>query len=203
MSLPFQRAAVLAAVCAATLGVAAEASADTLVIKRPGAHPHYAFEAEPHILLGFIDPPGAATGSGYGLGFRGTFEVVDNGFISSINNTVGIGVGLDFVHYTRGKERCVRFGPNDRCDALDDEFAVDNIWIPVVMQWNFWLSRSWSVFGEPGAAIRIQSGEKDEDELRIEPLQFAAGGRYHFMDSLTLTMRVGYPTFSIGVSFLL
>jgi hypothetical protein len=203
MSLPFQRVAVLAAICAATWSVTTEAAADTLVIKRPGAHPHYTFEAEPHLLLGFIDPPGAATGSGYGLGFRGTVEVVDNGFVSSINNTVGIGFGLDFVHYTRGKERCVRFGPNDRCEALDDEFSVDNVWIPVVMQWNFWLSRRWSVFGEPGGAIRFQSGQHEDDELHIEPLQFAAGGRYHFMDTLTLTMRVGYPTFSLGVSFLL
>jgi hypothetical protein len=203
MSLRFQRVAVLAAACSAMVCVAERASADTVVIKRPGAHPHYAFEAEPHLLVGFIDPPGPAAGNGFGLGFRGTFEIVDNGFVSSINNTVGIGVGLDFVHYTRGKERCVRFGPNDRCDELDDEFTVDNIWIPVVMQWNFWLSRRWSVFGEPGAAVRFQSGEKEDGELHVELFQFAAGGRYHFMDTLTLTMRVGYPTFSIGASFLL
>ena len=31
---------------------------------------------------------------------------------------------------------------------------------------------------------------------------FSAGGRYHFTDSLALTMRIGYPTFSLGVSFL-
>jgi hypothetical protein len=31
---------------------------------------------------------------------------------------------------------------------------------------------------------------------------FNAGGRFHFNDSLALTMRVGYPSFSLGVSFL-
>jgi hypothetical protein len=30
-----------------------------------------------------------------------------------------------------------------------------------------------------------------------------AGGRYHFTDKIALTMRAGYPAFSIGVSFFL
>jgi hypothetical protein len=31
---------------------------------------------------------------------------------------------------------------------------------------------------------------------------FFAGGRYHFSDRVTLTMRVGYPSFTAGVSVL-
>jgi hypothetical protein len=31
---------------------------------------------------------------------------------------------------------------------------------------------------------------------------FYAGGRWHFADYAALTLRVGYPTFSAGVSFL-
>jgi hypothetical protein len=206
MSLPIQRVSTLvAAAFAVVLGISERASADTLIIKRPGAHPHYRFEAEPHLLLGFVDPPGHAHGTGLGFGFRGTVELIDNGFVSSINNTVGLGFGIDYVHYSHGRERCVRpgMGNGDACLALDDEFSVGNYWIPIVMQWNFWLSRNWSVFGEPGAAIRYQTGESDDNELRLEPLQFYAGGRYHFSDTLTLTMRLGYPTFAIGVSFLL
>jgi hypothetical protein len=30
-----------------------------------------------------------------------------------------------------------------------------------------------------------------------------AGGRFHFTEHITLTMRVGHPTASVGVSFLL
>ena len=30
---------------------------------------------------------------------------------------------------------------------------------------------------------------------------FAAGGRYHFSDKVALTMRVGYPFVSVGISF--
>jgi hypothetical protein len=203
MQNPILRLAPLASAFLAFASLARPAAADTSVIGRPGAHPHYTFEAEPHLLLGFVDPPGHGQGSGFGLGFRGTFELVDNGFVPSINNTVGVGFGLDYVHYSRGRERCVRVGNSDECVAVDDDFNVDNVWIPIVMQWNFWLSRNWSVFGEPGTAIRYQSAQGDDAELHLEPLQFFAGGRYHFADTVTLTMRIGYPTFAIGVSFLL
>ena len=144
------------------------ASADRGVIKLPGRHPDYSFDAEPHLVLGLFDyGPGD---DGFGLGFRGTIPIVDNGFISSINNSVGIGFGADWTR---------------------DHFRV-----PLVMQWNFWLSRNWSVFGEPGGLIDF--GKK----ARPHPA-FYAGGRFHFTERITLTMRVGHPTASIGVSFLL
>lgn len=146
------------------LSIAAPAAADTSIIKQPGAHPDYIFEAEPHALVAPFDDfrPG--------LGFRGTFVIVDNGFVKSINNSVGIGVGADWTK---------------------DHFRV-----PIVMQWNFWLSRNWSVFGEPGGLIDFGKKAKPHPA-------FYAGGRFHFTDRITLTMRVGHPTASVGVSFLL
>jgi hypothetical protein len=140
------------------------ALADTSTIKLPGAHTDYVFEAEPHALVAPFDKfqPG--------VGFRGTIELVDNGFISSINNTVGIGFGADWSN--------------------------KHFRLPVVMQWNFWLSRNWSVFGEPGGLVDLG------DKTRVHPA-FYAGGRFHFTDRVTLTMRVGHPTASVGVSFLL
>jgi hypothetical protein len=153
-----------------SLALARPASADQSVIKLPGVHPRYVFEAEPHVLVApFHDflP---------GFGFRGTVEIVDNGFIPSINNTVGIGFGADF--------------------------AKNGVWIPIVMQWNFWLSRNWSVFGEPGVAIRAGEGLGKHDD-GVGWFGIWAGGRYHFSDHVTLTMRVGRPTVSLGVSFLL
>ena len=53
-----------------------------------------------------------------------------NGFIDRINDSVGLGFGVD---YTR-----------------------DNTWLPLVMQWNFWLSEHWSVFGEPGYRVQVR-----------------------------------------------
>lgn len=162
---------------ALALALAAPAARAESVIKRPGAHPDYSVEAEPHVVVGPLPLPGPADfkgpGIGFGPGFRATFEIVDNGFIRSINNTVGIGVGADlaFSKHT-------------------------GVWVPLVMQWNFFLSREWSVFGEPGAGLWIGK------DVFPSPT-FYAGGRYHFSDAVTLTMRIGHPMVSVGLSFLL
>ncbi len=199
---------VRAAVIGAALGIACwattgSAAADTLTINRPGYHPRYSFEAEPHLLVGFIDPPGAANGNGIGIGFRGTVQILDNGFVPSINNSIGIGFGADWLHYGHGGDYCVDRDLQNRCVRFDNGRAVDTLWLPVVLQWNFWLSRNWSVFGEPGLALRFESNDGGDHRFHPEFLQLYLGGRYHFTDNIALTMRVGYPTFSIGVSFLM
>jgi hypothetical protein len=159
-----QSAAAIAALVA--FAWARPARADELVIKNPGLHPNYIFEAEPHFLL---DP---FANFAPGVGFRGTVSVLKNGFIKSINNSIGVTFGLDY--------------------------ADKGVWIPVAMQWNFWLSRNWSVFGEPGITFRAD-GQHDH----VAWLGLWAGGRFHFTDRITLTLRVGTPTLSVGVSFLL
>jgi hypothetical protein len=162
-----------------TACLSAPARADELLIKHPGVHPDYAFEAEPHLVLGFAEPAWdkkwGDAGKGFGPGFRGTIELVDNGFISSINNSVGIGFGLDWL-------------------AIGSKHHT--VWLPLVMQWNFWLSRNWSVFGEPGGAVYLG------DKSGLSPVMYA-GARLHFSDFAALTMRIGYPALAIGVSFLL
>jgi hypothetical protein len=161
---------------AGLLTLSAEARAVN-TIKQPGLHPDYVFEAEPHFVVGF-DVPGPKGKGGFnhafGPGFRGTFELVDNGFIKTINNTVGLGIGLDWL------------SPGDN----------DTFWLPVVMQWNFWLSDKWSVFGEPGGGIWFGKASG------VRPA-FYGGGRFHFSDSVALTLRVGYPNIAVGVSFFL
>jgi hypothetical protein len=139
------------------------------IIRSPGDHPPYFFEAEPHLLLGFagpFDPNGSP-----GVGFRGTFHIA-NGFVPSINDSVGVGVGFDL-------------GTDGR------------VLVPVVMQWNFWLSTHWSVFGEPGFALGSGVGN-----AVLWPA-FFAGGRFQFADRIALTLRVGYPDIAVGVSFFL
>ena len=161
----------LLAVLVSSLVSFAEGSAradEHSIIRSPGDHPSYVFEAEPHLLLGYAGP--FEQDGSPGLGFRGTFHIT-NGFIKGINDSVGEGVGIDI-------------GTDGR------------VLLPVVMQWNFWLSTHWSVFGEPGLAIG--SGPR----TNLWPA-FYAGGRFHFTDRIALTMRIGYPDISVGVSFLL
>src|ERR1044071_330558 len=69
------------------------ARAEESIIKHPGDHPHYVFEAEPHAIVGYAGP--FKDRGQFGAGFRGTFIIVDNGFVKTINNSVGISAGID------------------------------------------------------------------------------------------------------------
>lgn len=165
--------ASIGALTALAVFVPSTASADESIIKNPGDHPDYRFEAEPHGLVGFGGPfeKGRAD---VGAGFRGTVIFLDNGFIKSINNSVGVGFGADFF------------------------FRHGTVFIPVVMQWNFWLSTHWSVFGEPGVGF---SPNAFRGRNVVHPV-LMVGGRYHFTEKIALTLRLGYPYFSVGASFL-
>jgi hypothetical protein len=176
------------------------ARADTLIIKNPGDHPRYSFEAEPHLVLGFIEPPGYASGTGFGLGFRGSIPLIRNGFVPSINNSIAIGFGIDWARYGRG-DYCRNGGPLPECDRVRIN-GFNEFFFPLVLQWNFFLSRNWSVFGEPGVALNYH-GWGGPNAVDVDPFVFFLGGRYHFSDRITLTMRIGYPAFSVGGSFLL
>jgi hypothetical protein len=181
-------AAVLSLVCTST------ARADD-TIKTPGDHPSYPVEIEPHLVLGFDN---VYYNSGYGVGARFAIPIVENGFVPSINNSVAIGFGADLLHY-------------DYCYINFRGCSANALLFPVVMQWNFYVAQKWSVFGEPGLYFYkffFDSGACDgiagcapPNSFGVRPAIFL-GGRYYFSEHITLTMRIGYPTFSIGVSFM-
>jgi hypothetical protein len=193
---PFAR--VLAAAVAATALLASAASSEARAddtIRRPGDHPRYAVEVEPHAVFGWggIYAPG-----GFGLGGRVSIPIVSNGFVPTINNSVGVTFGLDWVHYAQ----CWYAG-----DCTANYFDL-----PVAMQWNFYVAQRFSVFGEPGAVLYF--GSYPDCPLQanlcpgrpptvgVEPALFL-GGRYHFNDQTSLIVRIGFPAFSVGVSFFL
>jgi hypothetical protein len=205
------RLLVLVAVTAAMWLGARSAHAEDMIIKRPGDHPTYSVEIEPHLALAFFVP--TAGSSGVGLGGRFTIPIVKNGFISSINNSVGIGFGVDWISYNG----CYR-GRWANPYYCNDYSAI---YIPVVMQWNFFLSTHWSVFGEPGLAIVHNGYGSCENyyidargtriaydcgaapgRFGIDPIVVFFGGRYHFSETVALTMRIGWPYASVGVSFM-
>jgi len=80
--------------------------------------------------------------------------------------------------------------------------------IPVAMQWNFFVAQRWSVFGEPGIFIYHgwyngcpNGGCPNAPSVTgVEPALYL-GGRYHFSDGMALTMRLGFPAISVGLSF--
>ena len=210
--MPRSLLATLAGLC--VLATCAD-SAGQSIIRYRGDHAPYAVELEPHLVLGLFDPPGSASGTGLGAGGRASIQIVKNGFIPTINNSVAIGFGLDFLSYSGGavasRGTCVRYAPNPAPDPSPGVAAppvcvevqqggspTNYAVLPVVMQWNFYLTRKWSVFGEPGLAFYWD----DYAWLRASPVLYL-GGRYHFSDRTTLTLRLGYPTFSLGVSFFL
>ncbi len=196
------RRALLTLCCAAlALGVARPAHAQS-TIRVPGQRPAYRFELEPHVLFAPFEAPDNPSAEGYGLGLRGTLELAPEGFIPKLNDSVGIGFGLDWIRYSGqgGRGYCLRFESTPQGVPVCVETSAHSssyVFVPVVMQWNFWLQRKWSVFGEPGLALSHRSG----GDFGVVPV-VAAGGRYHFNDSVALTRRLGYPSFSLGVSLL-
>jgi hypothetical protein len=181
------------------LGCARDAGA-TNIIKSPGDHPDYHVEIEPHLLLGWAH---LYHDNGLGVGGRFTIPIVDNGFVKSINNNVGITFGLDWLRYG---------GCYYRFKGVDYGCGASFFLFPVAMQWNFWFTEHWSAFAEPG--LYIYHGVFDDGycnglggcgyptRTSVEPA-FYIGGRYHFNDTVSLTFRIGWPTLSFGVSFFL
>jgi hypothetical protein len=193
------------------LGFARSALADD-TIKHPGDHPHYAVELEPHGLVGWA---AQWAGWGFGVGGRVSINLTHDGFIPSINNSVAISLGLDWVHYA-ANGGC--FYMNGICNYGPGYYTTaDFFQFPVAMQWNFYVAKRWSVFGEPGLYIWHGSYSAPSyacngpgqtvcyvsygSDTGVGPA-FWVGGRFHFSDSASLTMRLGYPDFlTVGVSF--
>jgi len=171
---PFRSLCLSLFVVSALVALAPPARADEqMIVKLAGDHPRYVVELEPQLLLTWNQ-----VSDGPGVGLRATIPIVDNGFLSRINNSVGIGFGFDANPISSGK----------------------NFTLPVVLQWNFWLSTHFSVFGEPGLAVVFDHGD-----ARFGPVIYA-GGRYHFSPDIALTLRLlGVPSLdsAIGLSFLL
>ena len=173
----------MAVVLSASASVRAES-----IVKQPGNHPRYVLELEPHLLIGWAnvdtnDPFPRRfdlnNHAGFGPGLRISIPLVDNGFVKTINNNVALGLGFDWAHY----------GTNS-----------DVLWFPAVMQWNFFLTDVITVFGEPGIALRNASHRNSNWSID-GVLQL--GAKFMFGRTVGLTLRAGYPYFSLGVSVLL
>src|SRR5262245_60174730 len=121
-----KRASLAFATCL-LVAPAAHASEESII--KGEEHPSYVAELDVHGVVAYWgNLTGLALGRdgtvGFGPGIRASFNILKDGFLPKVNDSVAIGVGADLV------------------------FDIDNsvrFVTPVVMQWNFWLTTHWSV----------------------------------------------------------
>lgn len=177
-------------------------------IKSPGAHPRYSLEVEPHLLWHHAGSGWYGDDDGWGPGVRLSIPIVESGPIKTINNSMAIGFGFDWAHFSG---YCGRHAWLQNSDYWNEKCSANEIWLPVVLQWNFYLTEIISVFGEPGLAIvhrrwqgyhRGEFGRETFTDTEFKPLVMFGGGRFQFTDLVGLTVRLGWPYISVGANFL-
>jgi hypothetical protein len=134
-------------------------------------HTRYLLELEAH-FVGETVTPNDHTGRGAGVGARVNVEILRKGLISGVNDSVGLGTGVDWLG-TRGS----------------------HFLVPLVATWNFWLIPELSVFVEPGANLLLGAG------TQVKPTVYV-GARVRVWRRLNVTARVGLPDATLGASWL-
>jgi hypothetical protein len=205
--MPSTRILAAAALAAGAAFLAAPAASADMTIKDPNP-PQYKLELEPKFN---ITPNGFFNygGTGFGPGVRLSIPIMSPGFVKTINDSIAISFGADLIRYEGYTyfEGCGRGGPCVNYNAG----GFWSLYLPVAMQWNFWLSDRWSVFAEPGFAFRhafFDTTYCDSNRFGNSCtssndfyLALYAGGRFAITDTLALTMRLGHPTLlSVGLS---
>jgi len=195
------------------LGILAVPALASAQIKEPGNHANYSVELEPHLVVQWNDYAPCGNDA-FGPGFRATIPFLQNGPIPKINNNMGIGFGLDWAH-SGISNNCAAYYYGGR--YYGNDFTADIFTVPVVVQWNFFLTRGISVFGEGGLTIthrRYDAGYYNTpacgngfcpytfSDTGVDAT-FAAGGRFMVSDSVGFLLRLGFPYLSAGVSILL
>lgn len=182
--------------------------AQAQAIEQPRSHPHYGVELEPHLVVQWDHEPGWG-GDGIGVGFRGSIPVMQDGPVTSINNSLALGFGLDWAHFGDNCYPGPR-GPYYSC-------AANDFWIPFVVQWNFFFSKLISAFPELGLAIHHTRFDGDlcrnpngsfyyctnSGSVTGVDLVLWLGVRFHLSQSFALTLRLGTPSLLLGAAFFL
>ena len=152
----------------------------------------YPLEIEPHFSFG---PENVYGADGFGGGLRLSIPVVP-GFLTRVHDNLALSVGGDLIHY-------------DKC-YYGAYCSANYLMVPAAAQWNVFLGRHFSLFAEGGAFF--YRGWFDEcapgdlgcsapSDLGVLPT-LAIGGRIHLGPHTAFTARLGYPTTTLGLSFM-
>ena len=177
----------LAALALPSVASAQEATMEPL--REPTAYP---IEVEPHFTFGAENVYGD---TGFGAGLRLGVPVAA-GHLGRLPQNLAISFGGDVVHY-------------DNC-YYGAYCSANYLMVPVALQWNVAVARPVSVFLEGGAFMYggwfTHCGPGDAGCSPPSDFGFlptvALGGRVHLGENVALTLRLGYPTSTLGVSFL-
>lgn len=165
-------------------------------INTPGRHPRYTAELEPHLVWQWTGDE-RAHNDGIGMGFRASIPLLQDGPVPTINNSLAISFGIDWAHFPE----CYDYG-----DCSEDDF-----WVPVVAQWNFYLTSVISIFPEFGLGFRDAIIDYDGpcrgngcrgSALEVHPVLWF-GARFQLANAVALVLRLGTPSLQLGVSFFL
>jgi hypothetical protein len=151
----------------------------------------YPIEIEPHFTFGAENVYGA---SGFGAGLRLGIPLI-SGYVGRLPDNLAISFGGDIIHY----DNCYYSG---YCGA-------NYLMLPIAAQWNVFVARRISLFGEAGAFVYKGffndcgpgDGCSPPSDFGVLPT-IAIGARIHMGDNVSFTARIGYPTITFGVSFL-
>ena len=183
----------VAGLCLLWLSAPAPAAAQ---IDAPGHHPRYHVELEPHLVWQWTGDE-AALDDGIGFGFRASIPILQDGPVSSINNNLAISFGLDWAYFPS----CRAYG--DRCSEHD-------FWVPVTVQWNFFLTSVVSLFPEFGLGFRDAVFDYDacdgrgcrSSSLEVHPVLWF-GARFTLARNFAIVTRLGTPSLQLGAAFTL
>ena len=160
-------------------------------------HPDYSIEIEAHGTVAAFD----AFFVGLGGGMRLTIPVADNALVKSIDDEISLGIGLDIVRYGAYKPINTSSKPG---------LGVLAFYVPVSLQWNFWLGSRATFFLEPTLIYRYATyidecnsayGSACAERTKFLP-SGAIGMRFRFANHIGMTLRAGWPMANLGLTWL-
>jgi hypothetical protein len=136
---------------------------------------HDALRFDAHLMVGYY--------AELGLGVRLDIPIVSSGLIDGIDDDLSITVGAEvmYIYYSM--------------------FEGVGVYPVLALQWNFYLSESWSIFPEIGVTLLFSKNREVWFETFIAP-HAMFGVRWHFSERNAIFVRAGWPAgVQLGVTF--